>query len=228
MNMGAFADQPVTSGEALVVARLPRSPIVFDVGANVGEYARLVLAIRPDARISCFEPSRAAFTELSLRLGGTVTAFPIGLGDREGEADLFAPSSGSPMGSVYPRKHSSIAFKPTERVRVRRLDDVCREMKIEKIHLLKLDVEGHELAVLRGAHQLLASGAVDMIQFEFGGSNIDSRTYLRDFFALFEPAYRIHRVLRDGLLPLIYSELDEVFTTTNYVALRSGRTSRRE
>jgi hypothetical protein len=59
------------------------------------------------------------------------------------------------------------------------------------------------------------------IQFEFGGCNIDSRSYLRDFHDLLGTSYVLHRLLRGGLRELPrYAELQEIFITTNYVAVR--------
>ena len=223
LNMGASADLPSSSGELTVINGLPPAPIVFDVGANVGDYASLVLAARPDARIWCFEPSAVAFERLSASLGERVVALQIGLSDTTGDAELFAPVTGSPMSSLYQRSHPSIEFKPSGRVNLRTLDEVCRDLSIEKIDLLKLDVEGNELAVLTGAEGMLRSGAIDAIQFEFGGSNIDSRTFLRDFFTLLEPSFRIHRIVRNGVVAVQYDELWEVFTTTNFLAIRVGR-----
>lgn len=220
LNLGSPADTPKTSGELAVIDTLPTAPVVFDVGANLGAYATLVLGARPDARIWCFEPSAHAFERLTAALAGRGVAMQVGLSDADGEAQLFAPTTGSPLGSLYRRSHPSIEFKPTETVRLRTLDAVCRELAIERIDLLKLDVEGNELAALRGAKETLASGKVAAIQFEFGGSNIDSRTFLRDFFDLLEPAYRIHRIVRDGVVPVRYDELWEVFTTTNFLAIR--------
>ncbi len=66
---------------------------------------------------------------------------------------------------------------------------------------------------------MLGSGAVDFIQFEFGGCNIDSRTYFQDFYYLLNDRYKISRILKDGLYPISrYKEMYEAFTTTNYLA----------
>src|SRR5262249_51443129 len=105
-------------------------------------------------------------------------------------------------------------------IRLRRLDDVVKERGIERIDLLKLDVEGHELRVLEGAEETMKRGGVDLIQFEFGGSNIDSRTYLQDFFYLLRPRYRLHRIVKDGIVPVdTYRERYECFITTNFLAV---------
>ena len=106
---------------------------------------------------------------------------------------------------------------------IRRMDDFCREKAIGHIHFLKLDVEGHELKALEGAHEMMASDAVDFIQFEFGGCNIDSRTYFQDFYYLLKDKYRISRIVKDGLCPVNqYKETYENFVTTNYFAERKG------
>lgn len=82
---------------------------------------------------------------------------------------------------------------------------------------MKLDAEGHELQVLHGAERLLAHNTIDIIQFEFGGCNIDSRTCFQDFFYLLNPQYRLFQILRDGLFSIKeYVERHELFFTTNF------------
>lgn len=58
------------------------------------------------------------------------------------------------------------------------------------------------------------------IQFEFGGTNIDSRTFLCDFVRLIGPRYEIFLMLADGLEPVRYTDRDEVFITSNFVSER--------
>jgi FkbM family methyltransferase len=219
MNMGGAADDPTSSGEAAVIESLHSEPVVFDVGANVGAYAEIVLRLRPHARIFCFEPSPVAYRELVGRLAGRGAAYNHGLGSREESVTLYAPEPGSMLASPHRRRHPNARWEPVETVRLRPLDIVLGDLGISHIDLLKLDVEGHELAVLRGASQLLDAGQVGAIQFEFGGCAVDSRVYLRDFFELLGDRYAIHRVVRDGVHPVEYSELHEVFTTTNYLAV---------
>jgi hypothetical protein len=73
-----------------------------------------------------------------------------------------------------------------EEVEIRTLDGYCNEMGIDRIDLIKIDVEGHELAVIQGAKGLFEREAVEMVQFEYGGCYIDSRTLLRDMYEFFE------------------------------------------
>jgi len=108
-----------------------------------------------------------------------------------------------------------------EQVQVRTIDRFCETEKIQRIDFLKIDVEGHELSVLRGAERMLTSGAISMIQFEFGPANIYSRTYFYDFWSLLSGAYDIYRIVPKGLAPInYYGEHNEIFLTTNYLALR--------
>ena len=138
---------------------------------------------------------------------------------------LYTNAPGSGMNSVLPRQleYRGQIMHKTETVRLRRLDDICREQGLDHIHLLKLDVEGSELAVLAGASGLLERGAIDVIQFEFGAAQIDNRSFLKDFVALLTPGYRLYRIVRDGVVPLeVYKETCEIFTTTNYLALHAA------
>jgi hypothetical protein len=105
-------------------------------------------------------------------------------------------------------------------VELRTLDDFCAERGIGRIDLLKIDVEGHELRVLEGARGLLEADAIGFIQFEFNATNIDSRSFFRDFYELLSPRYRLSRIVRDGLYPIgAYSPRHELFVgPVNYLA----------
>jgi FkbM family methyltransferase len=226
MNFGPAL--PETTGELqlldLVAARPSfGSAIVFDVGANAGDYSAAVLARLPSARLYAFEPSETAFRELEKRVGTAAKLFNVALSDRNASGVLYSDHAGSGIASLFDRDlgHASVAMSRREAVALRALDEVCDEEKVERIDLLKLDVEGSELDVLRGAERLLSRGAIEVIQFEFGGCNIDSRTFLRDFFSLLGGRYRIYRIVRDGLVPVdSYSEALEIFVTVNYAAIR--------
>lgn len=105
------------------------------------------------------------------------------------------------------------------------LEAYCKMHNIEHIHLLKLDVEGHELDVLNGALGLFAKNAIDIVTFEFGGCNIDTKTYFQDFWYFFKDKnMSIYRILPNNKLHKIpeYRELYEQFVTTNYVAMKEN------
>lgn len=101
------------------------------------------------------------------------------------------------------------------------LDNYCADAGIQESGLLRVDVEGHQLKVLKDATGLLDAKAIHTIQFD-GGAAFAFRIFFRDFWLLLtEREYKIHRVLPFGLLPVAaYREQDEVCLPTIYLALR--------
>lgn len=227
MNVGC----PCNVGESgewrvlRLIARLfpGEMPTVFDVGANVGHYSKAVLRELPAAKLHSFEPSPKTFGKLQANLAGTKAQIHnMGMSRERGTATLFGANDDSALSSLHKRQleHVGLRVDSEEQIALGTIDEFCAEGRIDRIHLLKLDVEGHELSVLQGAASMLGRDAVDLIQFEFGGCNVDSRTYLRDFYELLGGRYSIYRVLPHGIVPLgAYREQHEIFMTTNYLAV---------
>jgi FkbM family methyltransferase len=234
MGIGSGADCR-TSGEKqvleLLVARsIKDRPIcIFDVGANTGQYLRELkhcLGARAH-QLHVFEPSRTAFQSLLAAYAEdpAVKLNNCALSAEKGAKELFFNTSGSALASFYKRRldHFGISFEGSECVPVRTLDDYCRTNSVEQVDLLKLDVEGHEFQVLQGGRQMIAAGRVAMITFEFGGCDIDSRTYFQDFYYFFTQHHmRLSRITPSGVLvPLPhYHEHYEQFMTSNFLAVR--------
>jgi hypothetical protein len=82
-----------------------------------------------------------------------------------------------------------------------------------------MDIEGNELSALRGFGKALQ--VTKVLQFEFGGCNIDTRTFFQDFWYFFkENNFDIYRITPFGSDPILqYTELDECFTIANYIAV---------
>ncbi len=225
-------NHPLASGERRVLEfvrdRLGQPITVFDVGANVGLYAHSVLDVLGEGvDLWCFEPSASAFTQLRDSFSGLrgVKTRNLGFSDDSRKATLYSPAPASKLSSVHDLserfQRTANAETREETIELTTIDAFCAQESIERIGLLKLDVEGHELPALRGGQRLLASHAVDIIQFEFSAANIYSRVFLRDFFQLLVPDFDLYRVLRTSLQPVpVYRESDEVFKrATNYVAI---------
>lgn len=199
--------------------------VLFDVGANRGDYSVLLKKLfQENATIHAFEPSKHTFEMLQEKVGNQDRVFlhQKALGESLARLTLFYPVKGAGLASLYDRKldHFGIETKVAEQVTVVTLDGFCQEKEIMKIDFLKLDVEGHELSVLKGAKQMLDAGKIHAIQFEFGGCNIDSRTFFQDFYYLLSPSFWIYRIVKDGLFPIQeYSEDLEVFKTSNYLCI---------
>jgi FkbM family methyltransferase len=203
----------------------PRDAVVFDVGANVGAWSTEMVRLAAPrlARLVAFEPSAANHESLSRITFPRFELVRAAVGAAPGEMTLFSDVPGSGLASLYQRRldHHGVFQKPQETVPVVTLDQVAEERGIGRIDFLKMDIEGHELRALDGARRLLEARRVRALSFEFGGSNIDSRTYFQDFWYLLRGlGFRIFRIApRVRLLEVRrYSEDLEMFTTTDYVA----------
>jgi FkbM family methyltransferase len=201
---------------------------IFDVGANIGKYALLLNDVfGNEAEIHSFEPSLKTYKKLVQNTANKVRGcqYHFGLGDADSRTTLYSNTDESGLASVYKRnlEHFNIDMNQSEEIEIKNLDSFCKEKNINHIHFLKLDVEGHEKKVIEGAKRMIDAGEVDFIQFEFGGCNIDSRTYFQDFYYLLNERYRIYRIVRDGIFPVgKYGERYESFLTTNYLAEKRG------
>jgi len=228
MNYGPGAD-PKTSGELFVLKYIKHklssdNPVLFDVGANVGEYTRLLSDFfGSSARIHSFEPSGDAYAKMRALVGerSGIILNQAGLGETPGAMTLYANNSGSALGSLYKRRldHFDTTMEPKETVRIKSLDEYAQEHGLKEIDFLKIDVEGHELNVLKGAKNFLDGDKIKFIQFEFGGTMIDSRVFFQDFYYLLKDKYRLYRVLKNGLREIKnYREDLECFVCCNYLA----------
>jgi hypothetical protein len=104
-------------------------------------------------------------------------------------------------------------------VKVVSLDDFAVREGIERIALLKIDTEGHEFEVLRGATRLLKNGKIDIIHFEFNEMNVVSGVFFKNIWD-FLPEYNFYRMLPDGLVQIKnYNPVFcEIFAYQNIVA----------
>jgi FkbM family methyltransferase len=158
----------------------------------------------------------------------TITLNNIALGKQKGETQLYYDEKKSGLASLTKRRldHFQINFEESEVISIDTLDNYCKTNNINNINLLKIDVEGHELDVLAGATEMFHKKAIDIVTFEFGGCNIDTRSFFQDFYYFFADAgMSISRITPSGYLFPIesYTEILEQFRTTNFVATRGYR-----
>lgn len=215
-----------TSNEQAVFDLITKDvPLLIDVGAHVGQYAARFLNRFTQGRALCFEPVQPHFELLqrATQVLDRVELFQYALSDFDGEATIYRDAEVSGLASLSKRRlyDRPISMDIEETVRVTTLDAFVSQSGLAFIDLLKLDVEGHELGVLQGATQLLSSHRVGIVQFEFGGCNLDTRTNLQDFYA-FMGSYGFHMyvITRYGLQRIEkYREIYEQYRTTNFVAV---------
>lgn len=203
-----------------------QDPTVVDVGANEGSYIESVLSANRDVRAFAFEPHPATYKRLLSRTSGkqNVTAVNAACGRVAGQLVLYdyAGSTGSEHASLHAGVIEGVHKGQSDQyvVDVVDLDTFAIDHDISVIHLLKIDAEGHELEVLKGAANLLRENRIKAIQFEFNEMNVVSGVFFKDFYELL-PNYTFYRMLRDGLIALgPYAPLGcELFAFQNIVAL---------
>ena len=209
----------------LLLSFLKSSPkLAIDIGGNVGNYTAELRQRHSDAEIHTFEPSATNIIKLTQRFNNDLNIHirPFAVSDTDGTVQLFSNEPGSGLGSLTQRKldHFNIVFDTSELVQLIRFEDYWNKtLNRRHIDLLKLDIEGHELNALKGCGQALEH--ISAIQFEFGGCNIDTRTFFQDFWYFFTNlGYELYRITPIGPQYIDkYRERDEFFSTTNYIAV---------
>jgi FkbM family methyltransferase len=216
-----------TNGELWLLEEVaPDIRIAFDVGANVGDWTALLLSrARQLTRVYAFEPSRPAFARLLARsFPPSVSQHRMGLSSKPGKALLYVLGEAAPGNSLYQRHglengwgiHPSEA---TEEVTLETIDGFCEQHDIQRIDFVKIDAEGHELDILEGASQSLQKGLIQILQFEYGGTYIDSRRLLKDAFQIVAGLdYTVFLIAPDRLIAYPrYDQRLENFQYKNFV-----------
>ncbi|MGC2129702.1 MAG: FkbM family methyltransferase, partial [Candidatus Aquilonibacter sp.] len=211
------------TGERWLVQRVASYGGRFvDVGANVGDWLGMVRASltgRPFAALA-FEPSVSAFEELQRRYGADsgIVLSNIALGSEAGSlAFIEEPDAGrgSTLVAEFMRTRGT-----TRTVTVATLDAALRDAGWSHVDLLKIDAEGYDLQVMRGARESIASRSIGVIQFEYNRAWQLAGDTLRAAYMLLESSgYRVFVLKRDGLYTLDYLRYEEYFEYTNFVAI---------
>jgi FkbM family methyltransferase len=155
----------------------------YDIGANVGFYCMIVgRLVGPGGRVVAFEPllDNARWIEHNTALNGFahVEARREALGNDDGEARFFV-SGDSQLGKLA--SVGAPPFRPAGEVnvRLRRMDSLLAEGAILPPNLMKIDVEGGELAVLRGARHTLCRYRPTLV-IDLHGTNASVATLLEE------------------------------------------------
>jgi FkbM family methyltransferase len=232
MNEARFdaTNDPACNGEGEVQAavlryRQPgRKTVVFDVGANVGDWTCAIVEQAEDLAsldVYAFEPCSGTYDILLSRIGAlseSANVVPVrkACSSSAGTGTLHIVGIGAGTNSLT-------SAEPTdgiEQVELVSIDDYCRDSKIDHISLLKIDAEGHDIDVIKGATSMLQQRNVDVLQFEYNQRWIFNGAFLRDVFGALSPlGYRIGKVTPYGVE--FYEKWDwelETFREGNYLA----------
>jgi FkbM family methyltransferase len=213
--------------QAWLLGLVPRGEFhVADVGANVGLWSRSLLASASaagraaDLRLHAFEPDTVAYAQLARELDGAPAVLSaVALSDRIGTSSfhVVAPAAGTNSLHLAP---GDTATATAEIVSTVTLDSYAARSGVPRFALVKIDTEGHDLTVLRGASALLTERRIGIVQFEYNHRWVFARAFLRDAFDfLTERGYLIGKLTPKGVefYPAWDADL-ETFVEGNYVA----------
>ena len=199
--------------------------VVVDIGGNIGNYTESFLKIFPGAEVHIFEPQRLNIEKLKLRFldQENIKIQQLGVSNKNDTMALYSNKEGSGLASLSKRRldHFGIDFNLEEKVEIIRFEDYwINNLNEKEIDVLKMDIEGYELFALKGLGRAIKH--IKAIQFEFGGANIDTKTFFQNFWYFFiKHDYDLFRITPFGVQKINeYKEEDEFFSTTNFIAIR--------
>ncbi len=228
-NMDVSGESNFIKNHILPKAKKQPKYIIFDIGANKGEYSKLVAKL-PNIEVYSFEPHPATFNILKEKTNSidNIKHYNLAVSDNIGKLKLFdyeskdGSSHASLSSEIFSIVHNSNVV--SHEVDVTTVDAIIKENKLDTIDFLKIDVEGYELAVLNGSIIALENKNISIIQFEFTQLNTTIRVFFKDFYELLSHNYSIYRLLPNGLLEIkqYNPTMHEVFGYQNYVAILKG------
>lgn len=203
--------------------------VMFDAGANTGDYSLNLQHAFPGSAIFSFEPNPSSFEILqrSVEKCPEIIMVNSALGEKKSTQKMFthADQPYSQQASIVPgviedlqQATSVLSFN----VGVVDLDSFCKTNGIDRINFLKIDTEGYDLQVIKGAASLIEKGKIDVIQFEINEMNLYARVFLKDFYALLK-GYEFYRMDTNKIIPLgNYEAANEIFLYQNIIAIRQN------
>jgi len=214
-----------TNGEAYFVRNnILKFNIIFDVGANIGEWSNYMSKLSPANKIYSFEPSKKTFQTLGENIRNkNILPFNIGFGEKQEDKVFYNQNYNSTLNSSIKRESLNDTYE--EIVQFDTIDNFCLINNINNISFLKIDVEGNELNVLIGAQKLIEAGKIDYIQFEYGGTYIDADIFLKDIFDFFKnKPYLIHKIMQKDIIKIEkYDQELENFQYSNFLAILNNK-----
>lgn len=229
-NMGISGEKNFIGRYVAKYARGKDKFVVFDVGGSKGNYTKTISSFIRNAQIYVFEPHPKTFQHLveNMKTMKNVKCFNIALADKVAKTNLYDYEDGNGSGhaslnfEIFATIHRSKAT--SYEIDVTTIDTIAETNNLDYIDLLKIDVEGYDLNVLKGAGNLLTGKKISIIQFEFTQLNTVTRVFFKDFFELLSGNYKIFRLLPDGLLEVRSYDptRHEIFGYQNFVAFLKG------
>ena len=202
-----------------------KTNVIFDVGANIGDWSKIARELFPKTQIHSFELSPTTYNNLLNKLYGLeIFVNNFGLGDLDATIDFKDYGADSKVNTIIlDAKYHDHKIQPKiSKARIAKGDTYCLEKKIDFIDILKIDVEGAENLVLKGFSEMLKNKKVRLIQFEYGYTNGDSHFLMRDFYEFFNSfGYKVGKLSKKGVIFNSWNyKLNDFRSGPNYIAIQ--------
>lgn len=154
--------------------------VVLDIGANSGLFA-LAAAAAGAGEVHAFEPLPRVHAILTENIGSNpqlpLHAWSVAVGAADGFADLFDPGGEAPSSASLSPKFAAEHFDtaPVEQVDVVSIDAFCGRRGIDRVDLIKIDVEGYEVNALRGMQRIVAASSPAILMEVLPGQEAELR-----------------------------------------------------
>ncbi len=209
--------------------------VVFDVGANKGQWTVSLLNLIPlqkenNIEVHAFEPIGETFQTLKENIENHPFAKQVKLlknacSSKSGITKMFIASTNSGSNSMHQgEKHTGLL---SESIQMVTLDKYCEENNIARIHFIKSDTEGNEVDVIRGSERLFREEKIMVFQFEYNQIWFNSRYFMKDVFDFLDGLpYIIGKITSKELLMYRkwHPEIERFFES-NYIIIHKDALS---
>jgi FkbM family methyltransferase len=220
----------LNSGESWLLGKMfaqLKGAVVLDVGANVGEYTLKARELGA-GKVYAFEPSvdTCALLKQATASDNNIEVYQMALGEAEGTTSFFVPTD--PNNSVFASRDVNVTPLNSDQmtsvtVPLTTVDAFVSTHSLS-IDVMKVDVEGFELEVFKGAQKTIAERPPKLIHFEFNSHHGLRHQTIGDFAELL-PEYNMFRLASKSLRPLDPSYyLSNIYVFQNIICLHPSAT----